>query len=46
MSSAARSVNSKGKLLEVMYNLVDDETIRVFHAMECRNSFIDLLENN
>jgi hypothetical protein len=25
-----------GNLLEVMYNLVDEDTANVFHAMKCR----------
>jgi hypothetical protein len=32
-----------GKLLEVMYNVVDDQTINVFHAMKCRKAFYPLL---
>jgi hypothetical protein len=26
-------------LLEIMYNIIDEQTINVFHAMRCRNSF-------
>jgi hypothetical protein len=26
----------KGNLLEIMYNLVDEDTANVFHAMRCR----------
>jgi hypothetical protein len=29
-----------GNLLEVMYNRVDDEVVKVFHAMRCRQHFI------
>jgi len=36
--------DGNGILLELMYNVIDNETIRVFHAMECRNSFITLLK--
>jgi hypothetical protein len=25
------------RLLEILYNVIDDRTINVFHAMECRN---------
>ncbi|MCL2066292.1 MAG: hypothetical protein FWG99_02355 [Treponema sp.] len=36
--------------LEVMYNVIDDNTINVFHAMRCRKSFLHLIkirgENN
>ena len=30
--------------LEIMYNILDSDTVRVFHAMKCRNSFKHLLE--
>ena len=37
-------------LLEVMYNVIDEDTINVFHAMKCRKSFLHLIkirgENN
>ena len=26
-------------LIEVMYNLIDEQSINVFHAMRCRDSF-------
>jgi uncharacterized DUF497 family protein len=32
-----------GNLLEIIYNVIDDETIRVFHAMKCTDEFIKLL---
>jgi hypothetical protein len=32
-----------GRPLELMYNTVDDDTIQVFHAMKCRESFLSLL---
>jgi hypothetical protein len=32
-----------GNPLEVMYNVIDDETINIFHALRCRNSFIKLI---
>ena len=32
-----------GNPLEIMYNLVDDNTINVFHAMKARKSFIKML---
>ena len=35
----------KGNPLEVLYNIIDDKTINVFHAMKCRNIFIHLLHN-
>ena len=30
-------------LLEILYNVIDDDTIRVFHAMKCTDGFIELL---
>ena len=36
--------DGKGKLLEILYHVINDDAIRVFHAMKCRNSFIDLLK--
>jgi uncharacterized DUF497 family protein len=31
-------------LLEVMYNAIDSDTVRVFHAMKCRKAYTELLE--
>jgi hypothetical protein len=39
----------KGNPLEIMYNIIDNETISIFHAMPCRSLFFHLLpeeENN
>jgi len=33
-----------GNLLEILYNIMDDGTINVFHAMKCRNIFHHLLD--
>ena len=35
--------DTKGTLLEVMYNHIDADAINVFHAMPCRKSFYSLL---
>jgi hypothetical protein len=35
--------DNTGNPLEIMYNIIEDETINVFHAMRCRNSFINLI---
>ena len=32
-----------GNLLEVAYNIIDEETINVFHAMPCRKKFANEL---
>jgi uncharacterized DUF497 family protein len=31
--------DGNGNLLEILYNFVDDDTIRVFHAMKCRKEW-------
>ena len=35
----------KANLIEVLYNVVADGRIRVFHAMKCRSAFIRLLKH-
>ena len=35
----------KAKLLEIYYNILDQDTVRVFHAMKCQNVHKHLLEN-
>ena len=32
-----------GNLIEVAYNIIDDDTINVFHAMPCRKKFVNQL---
>jgi uncharacterized DUF497 family protein len=36
--------DTKGNLLEVMYNIIDEQNINVFHAMKCRKEYLKLLE--
>jgi len=36
--------DKSGNLLEVMYNLIDERTIKVFHAMRCRRQFYEMLK--
>jgi hypothetical protein len=36
--------DGNGNLLEILYNVIDDDTIRVFHAMKCTDEFIKLLD--
>jgi predicted nucleic acid-binding protein len=31
--------DSDGNVIEVMYNLVDEQTVHVFHAMRCRKAY-------
>ena len=33
----------KANLIEVLYNVIADGRIRVFHAMKCRSSFLQML---
>ena len=32
-------------LIVILYNDINEDTVRVFHAMECRNSFKALLKH-
>jgi uncharacterized DUF497 family protein len=36
--------DSKGNLLEIMYNIIDGQSINVFHAMKCRSIYRKLLK--
>ena len=36
--------DTKGNLIELMYNLNDEQSINVFHAMKCRKDYLKLLE--
>jgi hypothetical protein len=36
--------DNSGRLLEILYNRIDDVSINVFHAMKCRNIFLHLLD--
>jgi hypothetical protein len=31
--------DARGNVLEIMYNLVDEHTAHIFHAMRCRKTF-------
>ena len=31
--------DTKGNLLEIMYNMVDEDTVQIFHAMPCRKEY-------
>ena len=35
--------DSNGNPLEIMYNIIDEQTINVFHAMKCRGIYYHLL---
>ena len=34
-----------GNPIEIMYNIIDNETINIFHAMKCRSSLIDQIDS-
>ena len=36
--------DTNGNLIEIMYNVINDNSINVFHAMKCRKEYIKLLE--
>jgi uncharacterized DUF497 family protein len=36
--------DKSGNLLEIMYNFIDKQTIKVFHAMKCRKQFYEKLK--
>jgi len=38
--------DTRGNILEIMYNLVDEHTAHVFHAMPCRKAFRILRNQN
>lgn len=38
--------DSSNNLLEVCYNVIDEHTINVFHAMKCRREYYALLDRS
>jgi hypothetical protein len=38
--------NTKLNPIEVLYERIDDDTIKIFHAMPYRNNFLDTLEES
>ena len=36
--------DSNANLLEIMYNVIDEQNLKVFHAMKCRDKFLPLLD--
>ena len=38
--------DTRGILLEIMYNIIEDEHINVFHAMPCRRAFYNLVRGS
>ena len=35
--------DNSGKLLEIMYNVINEQSINIFHAMRCRKCYFNLL---
>jgi hypothetical protein len=36
--------DNNANLLEVIYNVIDEQTITVFHAMKCRKTYFTLVD--
>jgi hypothetical protein len=36
--------NINANLIEVLYNVIDENTIKVFHAMKCRSIYLPLIK--
>jgi hypothetical protein len=36
--------DAKANLLEILYNVIDEQTVKVFHAMPCTHAFRNLLD--
>jgi hypothetical protein len=34
--------DTKRRLLEIMYNRIDDDTVNIFHAMKCTTKYLPL----
>jgi hypothetical protein len=35
--------DGNANMLEIMYNVIDEHNLKVFHAMKCRDAFLPLL---
>jgi hypothetical protein len=35
--------DNNGNLLEILYNVIDEYSVRVFHAMKCRNTTLSVI---
>ena len=38
--------DTAGNLLEIMNNIIDSESINIFHAMKCRKSVLNQIKSN
>ena len=36
--------DGNANLLEILYNVIDERSVNVFHAMKCRDAFLPLIE--
>ena len=36
--------DSNANLLKILYNVVDEQNLKVFHAMKCRDELLPLLD--
>jgi len=36
--------DANANLLEIMYNVIDEHNLKVFHAMKCRDAFLPLID--
>jgi hypothetical protein len=36
--------DNNGNLLEIMYNIINNHSVNVFHAMKCRNIYYRLID--
>jgi hypothetical protein len=37
--------NTKGNMIEVLYNLINDHRVNVFHAFPCSDAFLEHFQN-
>jgi hypothetical protein len=44
-ASCHHRAKSKGNMIEVLYNLINDRRVNVFHAFPCSDAFIKSLSN-
>jgi hypothetical protein len=36
--------DTRANLLEIIYNIIDEQTINVFHVMKCRKAYYSLAD--
>jgi hypothetical protein len=45
MQKVAGLVDRNANPLEILYNVIDEDILNVFHAMKCRNIYIPLIQH-